>query len=342
MRHTSFLTILALFLFSNLAFGATTVFFKDGRKESGTSVWTSGNNVFLSKGKVLYEYPSDEVLVEQTRKFNRIDSFATPATTLAQKHSAGKGASGDLVEQLMRVSNLDRQVDQFIQQFSSGAQSAAGSNPELNDIFSQALAGFDPQKAKRKIRTYYRKHLDNKTMEALVAWGNGPLGTRVREAEAAMSVTSMQDVEQLLNDFEQNPPPAGRLALIRELDKAGRGTEMALQLVMDAASGAISAIPADTMDKKKARMEIDALMKEQREAIEPQLRTQVQAGLAATYKSLSDNELREYIAFAKTEPAVKYTKATMGALSELTRDMSASMIKSIVKATEKNKDITVR
>ena len=92
----------------------------------------------------------------------------------------------------------------------------------------------------------------------------------------------------MLNDFEQNPPPKGQNA-IRELDKACRGTEMALQLVMDAASGVL--IPADTMDKKKARMEIDALMKEQREAIEPQLRTQVQAGLAATYKSLSDNEL---------------------------------------------------
>jgi hypothetical protein len=344
MRRTLFLTILALFLVSNLAFGAPTVFLKDGAKETGTSVWTGGDKVFLSKGRVIYEYSADEVLLEQTQKFNKIGSFATPATTLAQKGCGATCAcaSGDLVERLMKVSNLDRQVDQFIQQFSSGAQSAAGSNPELNDIFCQALAGFDPQKAKRKIRTYYRKHLDDKTMVALVAWGYGPLGTKIRTAEAGMNLTNMQDVQQLLSDFEQNPPPAERMALIRELDKAGRGTEMALQLVMDAASGAISAIPADSQDKKKARKEIDALLKQQRDTIEPQLRTQVQAGLAATYKNLSDDELREYIAFEKTEPAVKYTTATMGALSELTRDMSASMIKSIVKAVEAKKETMAR
>ena len=41
MRRTFLLTILALALITNLAFGATTVFFKDGSKETGNSVWIS-------------------------------------------------------------------------------------------------------------------------------------------------------------------------------------------------------------------------------------------------------------------------------------------------------------
>jgi Uncharacterized protein conserved in bacteria (DUF2059) len=339
MRRTFLLTILALFLISNLAFGAPTVFFKDGGKETGTSVWTREDKVYLSKEKVVYEYLADEVLLEQTQKFNRIDGFATPATTLMGSCCCDvKDKPGDLVEQLMKASNLDRQIDQFIQQFSSGALSASGDNPELNDIFVQALNGFDAQKAKRKIRAYYRSHLDRNTLEALLAWTRTPLGVKIRDAETGMSVTSLEDVQQMLSDFENNPPPAARLALIRDLDKAGQATEMALQLVTEAAAGAISAIPGSSADRKQARKEIDSIIKQQKGIIEPQVRTQVEAALAATYKGLSDNEMREYIAFTRTEPAAKFNKATMGALSEMTRDMSASMIRNIVKAVEKKKE----
>jgi hypothetical protein len=127
------------------------------------------------------------------------------------------------------------------------------------------------------------------------------------------------------------------MALIQDLDKAGRATEMSQQLIMDAVSGAMSAIPARSAEKKQARKEVDKLMNQQKADMEPLLRKQVQAGLNATYKNLSDNELREYTAFLRTEPAMKFTKVTMGALSEMTRDMSTSMIRHIVKAVELKK-----
>jgi hypothetical protein len=337
MRRTFFMTFLFVVLISNLTYGAATVFFKDGSKEVGTSVAIEGNTIYLSKSKELYEFSADEVNMEETQKFNGIGKFSTMATPDSRNGYPAGAGSNDLVEQLMSNSNLDRQIDQFIQQFASGAMSAASANSELNDIFAQALAGFDPQKTKRKVRAYYRSHLDTRTLEAIVAWTKSPLGMKIRDAETSMAVTTLQDVQQIQDNFEENPPPAKRMALIQDLDKAGRATEMSQQLIMDAVSGAMSAIPARSAEKKQARKEVDKLMNQQKADMEPLLRKQVQAGLNATYKNLSDNELREYTTFLRTEPAMKFTKVTMGALSEMTRDMSTSMIRHIVKAVELKK-----
>jgi hypothetical protein len=334
MRLTFFVFLFIAVCMTNVAFGAATVFFKDGSKEVGNSVWMEGNTIYLSKSKDVFEFTSDEVLLEETQKFNRIGKFADMATSDSKGgHALGVG-SNSLVEQLMKGANLDRQIDLFVQQVESGAMSSAGTNSELGDIFGQALAGFDSRKAKQRFRAYYRSHLDAKTLEAIVVWTKSPLGVKVGEAQINTAVTSPEMAQQILKDLDGNPPPARRWALIRDLDNAGRTTEMTQQLIYDAVAGASSAIPAGAADKKKFRRQFEKQMKEKKAEIAPLLRKQVQAGLVNTYKDLSDSELREYIVFLRTEPARKFTKVTMGALGEMTRTLSASMMKNIVKAAD--------
>lgn len=60
----------------NQAFAAATVFFKDGSKEVGTSAWSEGNSIYLNKTNEVYEFPFDEVEMEETLKFNRIGKYA--------------------------------------------------------------------------------------------------------------------------------------------------------------------------------------------------------------------------------------------------------------------------
>ncbi|NVN92533.1 MAG: DUF2059 domain-containing protein [Desulfuromonadales bacterium] len=336
MRLTFLVVLLIAVCTSNLAFGAATVFFKDGSREVGNSVWIEGTTVFLSKAKTIFEFTSDEVLMEETQKFNRIGTFSEKTTSDSRARVAeGAAPNNDLVEQLIKGSSFDRQIDQFIQQFTAGALSSAGENNEFNEILAQALAGFDASEAKQRIRAYYGSHLDSKTLQAIVAWTKSPLGLKVSEAQISNAVTSADMAQQILSDLEENPPSARLRALIQELDSAGRTTEMSLQLIVDAVSGAISSIPGKTSDKKKARREIIQKINQQKAEYEPQLRKMVQAGLIHTYADLSDGELREFIAFMRSDPARKFTKATMGALGEMTRTMSAAMTKRIVKAAER-------
>jgi hypothetical protein len=214
--------------------------------------------------------------------------------------------------------------------------SSAGSNSELSAILAQALSGFDGQKAKKKIISYYRSHLSSETLKAVLSWTKSPLGLKIREVEAARAINSPEIAQQQLSRYDVEALPAQRRTLVRELDKSGQATEMTLQLVTDAITGAMGAIPAKTPEEKKARKEIEKQAALKKNEMVPELRKMVQASLAYTYQDLSDNELMEYIAFLHTEPARKFTRATMGAMSEMTKTMSATIIKNIIKASEQS------
>jgi hypothetical protein len=335
MRLIIFIVFTVSVVFSSMAFGATTIFFKDGTKEVGNSAWIEGNSVFLSKSKEIYEFSADEVLLEETQKFNRIGKFADGAAS--NPKDADRTGSSDLVEQLMAGSSIDRQIDQFIQQFSAGALSSARSNSEVREIFTEALAGFDPQKAKQRVRAYYRTHLDTKTLETIVVWTTSPLGIKVRSAETGMAAMTPERAQQLLKSLEENPLPPQRMAFIQEIDKAGRITEMSLRLITDAIFGAMEAVPGGTPENKQAREQIERQAERQKAELEPLVRKQVQAGLTNTYKDLTDSELKEYGVFLDAEPARTFTTATMEALSEMTKTMSASMIRHILKAVEQKR-----
>ncbi len=327
------MAVLVTLCMAGAAFGAT-VYLKDGSRETGNSVWMEGDRVYLSRSQTLFEYPEDDVLLEKTQKFNRIAKFADTAILDAKDVSAAGAASSDLVEQILAGSKFDQQIDKFLLQFQAGAMSSIGDNRELGDVFSQALAGFDPQKAKRRIRAYYRSHLDNGTLEAILAWMKSPLGIKVRDAETAVDVMSPEAAQRILNEMEGNPPPPRRRTLIRELDDASRSTQMARQIMGDAIFGAMSAIPARSAEKRRARGEMLKQIRRHRGEMDAQLRNQVRIGLTYTFRDFTDNELREYVAFMRTAPAVKFTKATMGAMSEMTRALSASMVRQIVRAAE--------
>jgi hypothetical protein len=336
MRLTVFITVCITICTTIPVFGAATVFFKDGSKEVGTSAWIEGSTVYLSRSGTLYEFPTDEILLKETQRSSRIGIFADKTLPDSRGRDAGGARSHDLVERLMKGADVDRQIDLFIQQFETGVTSSAP-NGELATLFSQALAGFDPARAKRRIRAYYHSHLDNASMEAILAWSKSALGVKITEAQLSSNAMSAEMAQQILIGLERNPPSPQRRALIRELDRAGRATEMAEQMFMDAVSGVMSAIPAGTGDRKQARREIIGQMKQKKAELAPLLRKQVQAGLTNAYRELSDDELRDYITFLHTEPARKYTKATMGALSEMTRDISASMIRQMVRVAEEGR-----
>jgi hypothetical protein len=331
MKQIIAAVVLMVVLMSGVAFGAATVFFKDGSKETGSSVWIEGNSVYLSKAKENYEFSADEVLMDETQKFNRIGKFSDVSVPDSNKSASTSPRVNDLVEQIMTGSNIDRQIDQLVEQFSSGALSSAGSNGEQ---LAQALAGFDGKKAKQKIRAYYRSHLDAKTLEAVLAWSKSPLGMKIRDVEAAKGVNSPEAAQQIVNGQDEDSLPPQRRALVKELDKSSRATEMALQMISDSMSGAMAAIPAKTAEQKLARKEIEKQAAAKKDEMIPVLRKTVLASLAYTYAELSDDELKGYVAFMNTDPARKFTKATMGALSEMAKAMSASMIKNIIKASE--------
>jgi TPR repeat protein len=89
------MTCFLVLLIFNLAFGAATVFFKDGSKELGNSAWIEGDNIYLNKSKEVFEYSADEVLMEKTQEFNQIGKFAIIATNDTKDGNSVKAGSNN-------------------------------------------------------------------------------------------------------------------------------------------------------------------------------------------------------------------------------------------------------
>ena len=76
MRRIYIITFLITLFMYDLAFAAATIFFKDGTKEVGTSVWVEGGSVYLNKANEVYEFSPEEVNMNETLRFNRLGSYA--------------------------------------------------------------------------------------------------------------------------------------------------------------------------------------------------------------------------------------------------------------------------
>jgi len=325
-------------LMLNLCFGEATVFFKDGSKETGNTVWIEGSNIVLSKGQDVYQYPFDEVLLEQTKKHNRIGEFAV-STPMHGRDAVRQPATvgGDLVEQVLQASRFDQQMDMLVQQFQGGVQSVAGLPPELSHVLAQALAGFDPEAEKLRIRKIYRSRLDKQTLEAVLVWMKSPLGAKLLDNETNKHVYNQNLLHEIQEYQLKSPPSARRRALINEIDKAGRLTELAIRVMSDAAAGVMGGMPQEMNEKLGSgkKKELQRQLKAKMDEMKPEMTEKIKMAMFYTFKDFSDAELAEYAGFLKTKSARKFTKVNMDAVSSMTRRMSGLMMKNIYRSMER-------
>lgn len=102
MKTICILASLLVLLTFSTTFGASTVFFKDGTKETGNSVWLEGGMVFLSKASEIYEFSADEVLMEETMKHNHIGKYAEKAS--AGQHDMQKTKPANIAGKIAPIS----------------------------------------------------------------------------------------------------------------------------------------------------------------------------------------------------------------------------------------------
>ena len=323
--------ILLIIMTCTVATAAPTVFFKDGSKETGNSLWAENGNLYLSKGTEIYQYSPDEVLMEKTERFNRLQQSSAKEIANSRPASTDSTSQGDVIAQLYQLNNLDSQIDTLTNGFSSGLNMSTGAGGELSDIVQNAVKKLDTSKLKRRARSYFRSHLDKKSAEAVMTWSRSPLGRKVTQLEKKNATMRFSD--QGMESAPEISP--AREALINELDRAARVSETAMQILKESIDGAVSALPKQQRNGKDLRKTFleasNAALAEKK----PQLRQSIHNTLINTYESLSDNELQQYINFLKTEPARKFTKTIKGIYSELTRSVSASISKEIFREMRK-------
>ncbi|HPX61015.1 MAG TPA: hypothetical protein PLN25_04515 [Deltaproteobacteria bacterium] len=323
------ISLLLVIMMSSACLADATVFFKDNTTETGSSVWVEGRHVYLNKAGELFQFETDEVMMEETLKHNRIGKYARITRLDAQTQA------DDLVEQIIAISGFDEQMDMLINEFKNGFQSVPGITPEVGDILNQALAGFNPEKEKRGIRSLYRSKMDIKTLETVLAWMKSPVGSRILTMERQQKRFNPELLTEIQNYSEQHPATARRLKQVADLDKAAGVSKITYQIMSDTMSVVMGVMPKEIRADKAKRREVEKLFREKLDETRPMLAKLLQQSLVYAYREISDTELDEYIGFLKSNAGSRFVKVNHEAARRMTKSLASTMFRNIArKASE--------
>lgn len=227
------------------------------------------------------------------------------------------------VDEYIKVSGMTAQLSQTPQSVIAGLDEAVARNG--TQVNAELLAGlrasisevYAADRVIAAIRAQLLKTADPAALRKTLDFYKTPLALKVTELEIAVStVEAMTEIQRYAGTLQQNPPAPERLKLVGELDRVIRASESGLDLMTGTARGMMSAtrriLPKDKQldAKQMAKMLADVRARNR-----PGMQQMTLVSFLYTYRSLTDSELSQYIAFWSS-PAGKVTGAkTSGAIN---------------------------
>ncbi len=229
------------------------------------------------------------------------------AVCLAQEGKADK----KLVDQLMQKSGLNKQIEQFpvmIQADIIRSNQEAGnkmSAADLNNLVRMVAESFNATTLKDTVSRHIREKLSENDMSAVLKWLTSPLGKKITKLEEeASGPEADKKIQEMSAEVKKNPD---RAALLSKLDNAVKATDVGVNITINLQVAFILAVTSGMPAEE--RPSVDDILREVskgREQLQKTVRQETLEGFFYTYRSLSDAQIKEYIAFAESDPGKRY------------------------------------
>ena len=171
---------------------------------------------------------------------------------------------------------------------------------------------FDTQVMRETVVNGVMENISESDMKLILAWLDSPVGNKITELEErAGSKEGMEETQEFIRNVKKTSTTKERIRLIKELNSSMNitattvditlSTQFALSMTTKQARGKLSrdAIRKLYEDFKKNMLQI-----------EPMVEHQVNGSLLYTYQTLTDEELGQFVDFAKTTSGKNYTTVT--------------------------------
>jgi hypothetical protein len=239
----------------------------------------------------------------------------------------------------MVKSGIDKQLDQSPRMLQAGflqarqsEQFQGFSSEELDEIYRLLGTVYGARKLKASVQSRLTEKLSEPEARYALQWQDSPLGRKITKLEEESSspeafAESKAMADRLLGD-------ASRVNLIRRLDRAFRlmesGMDASLQTTIALYTATAALYPQES---RPTHEEIVVMAEHDTETIRPQIEKAGLGLLLYTYRSLSESEIEQYVAFG--ESARKYVvsghAAINEALSQGTRELGTEIGKMLMK-----------
>jgi len=132
--------------------------------------------------------------------------------------------------------------------------------------------------------------------------------------EKATGSKGFEGMKEFADTLSKNPPPTERTELIKRLDDAVGATNMQIETVIALYKGINLAIdPVVSADRRLTPGELDMVAAQMRKELKNILKNVISISFLYTYQSLSDDELKQYLAFWSSDAGKWFNKTSNGA-----------------------------
>jgi len=161
--------------------------------------------------------------------------------------------------------------------------------------------------------------MDDALLQNLLKWYESPLGQKIVNEETSSSGADEQaNLLRYLASLQENPPAQERVNLIQDLESTTQLSDLTTNITIEVLKGMIITINMSLpKDKQVEIASIEEDISNIKPLIKEEFRKQMILSSYYTYRNLSNDELKEYIAFYKTKTGQKEIEITGSALSHL-------------------------
>jgi hypothetical protein len=169
---------------------------------------------------------------------------------------------------------------------------------------------FDPARLDTTVLGKVEAQLSREETAQIRAWLDTPLGKRYSDLLTASLKPMSAEEQEFIAATQKSPVPPARSELIKGLAAASRIKDITLEIAVNKELVQTTVIsttftPAEQWPFSKILDETE----KNRLLFEPRIDQQITSLLLYMYSSLSDDELRQYLEFAKSGPGARYYRA---------------------------------
>ena len=236
------------------------------------------------------------------------------------------GAQSDLqLDEVLFLYGLESQVSQIPAQIEEQMKSYDdGQDLEALRILKDVLPrAYGKDYLMASVRETFYQEAEDRDLGPALEWLRSPVGTRIAELEAeATRPEALEEMMEFFQEYQSMDPDSPRVRLLSDLDEAAGVTEsgvrLALEMARSTARGVNHLAPWGQQVFSEAGLEDRISQLEPQ--IRPALRESTQLLLYFKFRTLKDEEIRQYLEFVRSPDGQWLQEAVVNSLVQALRD----------------------
>ncbi len=343
MRAKTILVVFLAAIFTASPLFAETLILKNGQRIEGKIIEKGKDSLKIEfEGVKLVYFNSDikSILDDSGKEITGLAESKPAQAEIASQPSSAPALSpvdeAMLIDQVLDQSGIRKQLQQIPAQISM--QLAARKQeykPEVYAILERSMTeSFRANTLYQLAKDCFRKNFDAQKMQDTLTWLQSPLFRKFSGLEMNLSDPKVRaEVKEFTTSLMTKPPPEARLGLVKRFDQATNSTSLAVDIITSINRGMVTGIEKFVpVDKRVPPDKLDELLAQQRQKIEEPLKSASMISMIFLFRSVSDEELRQYISFYESDTGRWFTRLSSLAMNSAMTTAAESIGEKMIEA----------